>query len=112
MYIHNTRSISTKDPPSDKNNPMSMSLPSGSPPLDNLVQKFQTDLSRAVDLCQAIRENRHIGPIHKELDDLEKSLREGPSFVQSEANKAKDLRGADVDSGDGESTVLKSLPPR
>jgi hypothetical protein len=100
------------DPPSAKDNPISMSLPSGSSPLDNVVQKLQTDLLRSVDLCQAIRENRHIGPIHKELDDLEKSLRDGPSFVQSEANRAKDLPEADVAGGDGESTVLKCFPPR
>lgn len=86
--------------------------PPGSSPLDNLVQKIQTDLSRAVDLCQAIRENRKIGPIHKELDDLEKSLREGPSFVQREANKAKNLPEADVAGGEGESTVLERFPPR
>jgi hypothetical protein len=82
-----------------------MSLPSGSSPLDNLVKKIQTDLLHAVDLCQAIRKNRCIGSSHNELDDLEKSLSEGPSFVRREVNKAKDLPGADVAGGDGKLTV-------
>jgi hypothetical protein len=79
--------------------------------LDNLVEKIRKDLSHAVELCDAIQNNRHPHH-HKNLDDLKKSLSEGPSFVLREANKAKDLLGVDVARGDGESTVLKSFPLR
>jgi hypothetical protein len=86
-----------------------MDLPPVSSPFDHLIKQIQSDLSRAVDLCQAIRKNRHIGPCHKELDKLEESLSEGPSFVRRQANKTKDLPGADADGGDG-MFIFKEFP--
>jgi len=77
-----------------------MGLPSVSSPFDYLVQQIQTDLDHAADLCEEIRQNRHIGHNPTELNALEKSLREGPSFIRSEEKAARDFPGADLDGWD------------
>ena len=88
-----------------------MPLPSVSSPFGYLVNQIQSDLLRAVGLCKAIRENRHIGLRHKELDKLEESLSEGPSFVRRQANKAEGLPGAGADEGDGK-FIFEEFPSK
>lgn len=80
--------------------PFDYLVSSVSSPFDYLVQQIQTDLDHAADLCEEIRQNRHVGHNPTELNALEKSLREGSSFIRSQEKAAKDSSGADLEGGD------------
>src|SRR4051794_4616995 len=69
-------------------------------PFDYLIKQIQTDLNRAVQLCEDIKTNRNVGLHHKNLDELEEALRAGPAFVSNQATSAQGLPGADIDGGD------------
>jgi len=88
--------------------PFDYLVSSVSSPFDYLVQQIQTDLDHAADLCEEIRQNRHVGHNPTELNALEKSLREGSSFIRSQEKAAKDSSGADLEGGDGKSSQLLS----
>lgn len=47
-----------------------------------------------------IKTNRHVGPHHKNLNELKEALSAGPGFVKNQAANAQDLPGADIDGGD------------
>ena len=68
---------------------------------DYLNCKIEQDLVRAAEICREIRGNRNVGHEHKQLDALENSLADGPSFIRREHRKVLDIDGEDVDGGDG-----------
>lgn len=78
-----------------------MPLPSVSSPFDYLIKQIQTDINRAVEVCEEIKKNRHVGSHHKNLDELEEALSSGASFVRRLAADVEGLPGADPDGGDG-----------
>ena len=78
-----------------------MPLPPVSTPFDYLITQIEQDLVRAAEICREIRRNRNVGHQHKQLDALENSLEEGPSFIRREHRKILDIDGEDVDGGDG-----------
>ncbi|KAF8860259.1 hypothetical protein BDZ45DRAFT_724773 [Acephala macrosclerotiorum] len=77
-----------------------MPLPPVSTPFDYLITQIENDLVHAAELCRDIRRNRHVGHEHNQLDALENSLQDGPSFIRREHRKILDVEGADVDGGD------------
>ncbi|KAE8454673.1 hypothetical protein EG329_000296 [Mollisiaceae sp. DMI_Dod_QoI] len=77
-----------------------MPLPPVSTPFGYLITQIQNDLSHAAQLCREIRRNRHVGHEHGQLDALEASLLDGPSYIQQAHRKVLDIQGADVDGGD------------
>jgi len=83
-----------------------MSLLPASSSFDYLIKQIQTDLSRAAELCEEVKTNRHVEPRHNNLDELKQALSAGLKLVCQEADNAGDLKGADADGGDGRSIIL------
>jgi hypothetical protein len=73
-----------------------------------LLNQLENDLHRAASLCREIKRLRDVGPVHTQLDALERELADGPDFILSERRKLVDLEwdDADVDGGDGVSILL------
>lgn len=44
---------------------------------------------------------RHVGSAHTQIDALERLILEGLSYIQGERRKTLDIKGVDVDGGDG-----------
>jgi len=78
-----------------------MPLPPVSTPFDYLITQIENHLVHTAEICRDIRRSRHVGHEHSQLDALENSFADGPSFIRREHRKILDIEGVDVDGGDG-----------
>jgi hypothetical protein len=84
-----------------------MPLATVSSPFDYLINQIQRDLTRGVELCGEVRRNRHVGTQHRQLDELEDALRDGPYFITREYRNIIDVEGTDIDGADGKYIEFK-----
>ena len=66
-----------------------------------LLRQIETDLLKATQLCNEIKQYRRLGPHHSQLDALQRELEDGQYFIRSEQLRLQDVESEDSDGEDG-----------
>ena len=66
-------------------------MPESATPFSSLITQLSKDISVASGLCEEIKETRHVGKSHIQLDLLEESLLAGPSFLKLSSTTFSDV---------------------